>query len=135
MKKLSLVLAASVVAAVISIVPVAHTQTLKASASGHQVTLTWAASADSTSSKPGTVSVYRANEACPATVSATSSGFTAITTAAAASGPYTDSTVTAGTWCYFVTATIGSATSPASNAVQAVLLPLAPSSLAIGSSN
>lgn len=122
----------SFLAAFLLTVP-AFAQAVKATTTGHQVTLTWTASGDSTTTTPGTVSVYRANEACPATV--TTTGFSAITTSAAAGGPYTDSTVTAGTWCYFVTATIGSATSGPSNAVQVVILPLAPSNLAIGSQN
>lgn len=104
-----------------------------ASAASHQVTLNWTASIDSTASNPGTVTVYRANAACPAT-GIGGLNYTALTTTAPAGGPYSDTTVGVGTWCYYVTATIGGATSGPSNAVQAVILPLAPSSLKVGSS-
>ncbi len=126
----------STIAALVLALPVTiHAQNLKASVAGHSVSMTWTASADSTTTTPGTVSVWRASETCPATVSTTTPGFTAVTTTAPAGGPYADTTVTAGTWCYFVTATISGATSGPSNTVQAVLLPLAPTNLAIGSSN
>lgn len=101
--------------------------------SGHFVNLIWSASSDSTAANPGTVTVYRASGACPAT-GIGSLSYTALTTTAPAGGPYSDTSVTVGTWCYYVTATIGGATSGPSNTVQAVILPLAPSSLKVGSS-
>lgn len=112
---------------------VAMAQQLKATATGHQINLTWTASSDSTTANPGTVAIYRANAVCPTSGIGTLI-YTAVTTTAPAGGPYNDTTVTAGTWCYYVTATISSATSGPSNTVQAVILPLAPSNLAIGSS-
>ncbi len=102
----------------------AHAQT------GHSVQLKWTASADSTTTNPGTVTVYRASAACPASGIGTLS-YTALTAAAAPAGPYTDSAVTPGTFCYYITFSVGGATSPASNTAQAVILPLAPSVLTV----
>ena len=112
---------------------IAHGQKLKAAVAGHSVNMTWTASVDSTTANPGTVGVWRMSGACPASI--TTGSFTALTNAAPAGGPYTDTTVTAGTWCYFVTADFGATISGPSNTVQAVILPLAPSGLAIGSSD
>src|SRR5579871_3112162 len=58
----------------------------------HQVTLTWTASKDSTTASPGTVSVYRAVGACPASGIGTLT-YTALTSTAPAAGPYIDTTV------------------------------------------
>ena len=86
-----------------------------AAAAQHSVTLNWIASTDSTTATPGTVTVYRATAACPASGIGTLT-YTALTTTAAAGGPYTDSAVTTGvTYCYYLTATIGGATSGPSN--------------------
>lgn len=113
----------------------ARAHNLTASASGHQVTLTYSASSDSTSTAPGTVNVFRGSGSCPAS-GISGLGFSQISSTAPAAGPFTDSTVGVGNWCYYVTATINGATSTnQSNTVQAVILPLAPSNLAIGSSN
>lgn len=94
----------------------------------HKVTLSWTASTDSTSSNPGTVSVYRATGTCPASGIGTLT-YTTLTATAPAGGPYADSTVTAGTYCYYVTATISGATSGPSNTVTAVVPTAAPSGL------
>lgn len=76
-------------------------------APAHEVDLTWTASPDG-----GTVSVYRAAGLCSAT---TSTSFTKLTSTAPAGGPYKDTTVTAGNWCYYVTATVNGSESVASN--------------------
>lgn len=89
-----------------AIVAVAQTKT-------HAVTLSWTASADSTSANPGAVSVYRAAGSCPAT--GVPSSVTTLTTSAPAGGPYQDTTVTAGTYCYYVEAVIGGVSSAPSN--------------------
>jgi hypothetical protein len=95
----------------------------------HQVTLNWVASTDSTAATPGTVTVYRAAAACPASGIGTLT-YTALSTTAPAGGPYTDTAVTSGsTYCYYVTATIGGATSGPSNTVSGTIPVGAPSSL------
>jgi hypothetical protein len=83
----------------------------------HSVTLNWIASPDSTTAAPGTITVYRASAACPASgIGALS--YTKLTSTAPAGGPYTDLAVTAGTtYCYYIVAVIGSATAPPSNAL------------------
>lgn len=86
----------------------------------HKVTLSWVASTDSTSSNPGTVSVYRATGTCPASGIGTLT-YSTLTAAAPAGGPYADTTVSAGTYCYYVTATISGATSGPSNTFTAVV--------------
>lgn len=80
-----------------------------AQASSKEVDLTWTASSDSTATTPGTVTVFRSPGACPATGIPT--GAVSLTTTAPAGGPYQDKTVTTGTWCYYLTATIGTNTS------------------------
>lgn len=118
MKKILAVFAILALAATL-----AHAQT------SHKVTLSWTASADSTTASPGTVSVLRANGSCPATgVPAT---VTTLTTTALAGGPYTDSGVTAGQYCYYVTATIGGATSVPSNTSGAPVPTFPPTGLTV----
>jgi hypothetical protein len=77
----------------------------------HSVNLTWTASTDT----GGTVNVYKAAAACPAS-GITGVTWTKLATAQPAGGPYTDSTVTAGqTVCYYVTAVVSGAESGPSN--------------------
>lgn len=96
----------------------------------HSVTLNWTASTDSTTATPGTVSVFRALGACPATGLGTAT-YTALTTTALAGGPYIDTTVTAGSsYCYYIGATIGAATSGPSNTYSA-LIPIAPPTITV----
>jgi hypothetical protein len=109
--------------AILALGVTAHAQTT------HKVTLSWTASSDSTTATPGTVSVLRASGVCPATgVPAT---VTTLTTSAPAGGPYVDSTVTAGQYCYYVTATIGGATSVPSNTSGAPVPTFPPSGLTV----
>lgn len=94
----------------------------------HSVALSWSASSDSTSTTPGTVSVFRATGACPAS-GISGLTFAKIATSISAAGPYTDTTVTVGTWCYYVAADIGGAESGPSNTFQAPIIPAAPTAL------
>ena len=97
----------------------------------HSVTLNWIASTDSTTTTPGTVSVFRATGTCPASGIGTLT-YTTLTSTAPAGGPYTDTAVTVGSaYCYYITATIGSATSGPSNTVGAVIPVGPPTSLII----
>lgn len=90
----------------LALLAVAH-----AAAAQHSVNLTWTASTDT----GGTVNVYKATAACPASgISGVT--FTKLATAQPAAGPYTDSTVTAGqTVCYYVTAVVNGTESAPSN--------------------
>lgn len=93
----------------------------------HSVTLTWTKSPDSTTQNPGTVNVYRANAACPAS-GIGSLTYTNIATGQAPGGSYSDTSVSAGnSYCYYVTAVIGGAESAPSNTFSGVLKPAAPS--------
>ena len=97
----------------------------------HSVTLNWTASSDSTTSSPGTVNVLRAVGTCPASGIGTLT-YTTLTSTAPAGGPYVDSAVTAGaTYCYYLTATIGGATSGPSNTAGGTIPTAAPSTLTI----
>ena len=90
----------------------------------HTATIPYTASADSTTGNPGTVTIWRAPVACPA--SGIPTGATALTTTAPASGTYTDTLPGAGVYCYYLTATISGATSGASNTGGGTALPFAP---------
>lgn len=92
-------------------------------AATHQVVLNWTASVDG-----GVVTVYRAPGAC-----SSSSTFAAVTTGVAAN-TFTDATVTVGSFCYQVTTVVNGVESLPSNQVTARILPQAPTSLTIGSS-
>lgn len=85
-------------------------------AQAHSVTLTWTGSVDSTAS----YIVFRSAGACPATPGAT---FAQIGTTATNILTYTDSTVAAGTYCYYVEATLGGVTSVPSNLAAALIKP------------
>ena len=80
----------------------------------HTATLTYTKSSDSTTANPGTVSVYRAVGVCPASGLGTLT-FTMLTSTASPGGTYTDNLPGPGTYCYYLTATISSATSGPSN--------------------
>ena len=89
--------------------------------SSYSVNLTWTASTSSTSANPGSVKVLRATGSCPAS-GIGSLVYSSLNNTAPAAGPYTDSTVVAGTtYCYYITATVGSSTSGPSNTFQAVI--------------
>jgi hypothetical protein len=53
-----------------------------------------------------TYNVYRQNAACPPTPPTSTAGFTELTNAPVSGLLYSDSTVTAGTWSYVVTANV-----------------------------
>lgn len=113
MKKLIAVLALSSVAALAQ--------------SSHSVSLSWTPSTDT----GGTVNVYRAPAAC----TANPTNFTAIKTGVVAAGPYADTTVTVGSFCYYVTAVVGGAESAPSDKVTATVLPQSPTGLVVAASN
>jgi len=128
MKKLSLILATATAIAILA-VPISASARppqppavpLIAAASGAPgtVTLTYVASVT-----PGsTVNVYRC-------VGVSCSNFTQIATAQPASGPYTDSTVTAGAYSWYVTATVGGVESTShSNVASLSISPQPPTGL------
>jgi hypothetical protein len=92
---------------------------LAAQTGAHTVTLTWTASPDG-----GVVTVYRATGTCstvPLTFTAISTGVTGTT--------YVDSGIAPGKFCYQVTTVVNGAESLPSNQAQAVILPLAPTTL------
>lgn len=91
----------------------------------HSVSLSWTASADSTTAAPGTVTVFRATSACTGTPS-----FVNLAANVAPAGPYSDTTVGIGVFCYYVVSVINGASSLPSNTVQVTVLPSAPTALA-----
>jgi fibronectin type 3 domain-containing protein len=88
--------------------------------STHSVTLNWTPGADG-----GTITVYRAGAACSTnpTFSAIKSGVTV--------NSYVDTAVTAGTYCYKVTANLNGAESVPSNTANAPVLPQPASTLTV----
>lgn len=87
----------------------------------YSVALAWTASTSSTTATPGTVKVFRAAGACPASGIGTLT-YSALTTTAPAAGPYKDTAVANGTtYCYYLEAVVGSATSGPSNTFQAAI--------------
>jgi fibronectin type 3 domain-containing protein len=99
-----------------------------ARAQAHAVSLTWTASTD------GGVSynIYRFSGACP---SSGTSGFSKITGTPVSGTAYTDSTVAAGTYCYYATSVLNGAESAPSNLASAVILPASPTALSIARTN
>lgn len=88
-------------------------------ATGHSATLTWAAPSDATTGT--TYSVYRMSGACP---SAPGTAFSLLA-AGITTTSYTDSTVTVGTWCYYVEQVQNSTNSAPSNLAGGTAAPLA----------
>lgn len=85
------------------------------------VTLTWKASASSTTATPGAVSVFRAVGTCPATGIGTLT-YQKVSTTAPAAGPFVDTAVSPSTtYCYYVTPVIGGISAAPSNTYQAVI--------------
>jgi len=89
-------------------------------ASAHSAALSWSAPSDATSST--TYSIYRMSGACPA---APGTAFTLLTSGVTATA-YTDSTVTVGTWCYYVEQVQNSTSSGPSNMSGGTAAPNAP---------
>ncbi len=83
------------VLAVLSVAAVAQTGT-------HTVAVTWTASPDSTTTTPGTVNVWRASGACTPPLAS----FVKVADAQPAAGTFNDTNLSAGQYCYFVTAVI-----------------------------
>jgi len=97
---------------------VAHAAVLGAAATDTTAVLTWTASATAGS----TVNVYRC-------AGASCTSFAKITTGVAAGGPYTDTSVTAGSYTYYVTAVVNGAESVPSNTATVTISPLPPTGL------
>jgi len=98
--------------------------TALAQAAGHQAQLNWTTPSDATSSSA--YNVYRANAVCPASGTGTLT-WTKITATPVAALTYTDTTITVGSWCYYVTQVQGTHESPPSNTAGGDALPNSPS--------
>jgi hypothetical protein len=83
----------------------------QAQTSPHAVQLT-ATSSDVSSSSAGTIVFYRAANTCPTDGSLPANGVALNATALSFTGSvtFTDTTVTAGTWCWYAIGTLGGAT-------------------------
>ncbi len=97
-------------------------------AQAHSVVLGWTASTDTGAG----YLVFRLAGTCP---TGTLTGFTQLNATAISTLTYTDSTVTPGTYCYYVEATLGGANSVPSNTATAGILPAAPTAVQVQSSN
>lgn len=97
---------------------------LSAMASSYSTALAWVAGTNASG-----YNVYRATGKCPAVVNPTVAGFSKIGSSTTVS--YMDSTVTAGTWCYFVTGTDSGTESAPSNAATSYVVPAAPTGLTV----
>lgn len=96
------------------------------SAFAHTATLSYTASPDT----GVTYNIYRITGTCPATPV----GFTKINTAPVSALIFVD-TLSAGSYCYYVTAALNGAESVPSNLAPAVILPGAPTAVTITSTN
>jgi hypothetical protein len=96
------------------------------------VVLSWTASTDAAANPTLTYNVYKFSGVCTTTGSPV---FTKINTAPVTTLTYTDSTVTTGTFCYYVTAVLNGAESAPSTQVSAVILLAAPTLLKVTSSS
>jgi hypothetical protein len=94
----------------------------------HSASLTWTASPDAATNPKLGYNVYRLAGACPASGTA---GFTKLNTTPLTTTTFSDTSVTLGTFCYYVTATLNGAESVPSNTASAVVLPGAASLLTI----
>lgn len=105
---------------------------LPAYAASHTATLTIQQSSDATTTAPGIVSIYQYNGACPTAVSSVT--WTTLTTtfvvtpnsSGTGTGTYTATLPGPGTYCFYATATIGGATSGASNTGGGTATPFPP---------
>lgn len=102
---------------------------VKLTASAHQVVLTWGASPDAGANSSLTYGIYRNAGVCP---TGTPSGFTQVATGVTAL-TYTDSSITPGSFCYYVIAQLNGSQSAPSNLVVAAILPLPAGSLVVSS--
>lgn len=97
---------------------------LSAMASSYSVALAWASGVNDSG-----YNVYRSTGKCPAVVNPSVTGFSKVGSSTTTS--YTDSSVTAGTWCYFVTGTDAGTESAPSNAATSYVVPAAPTGLTV----
>jgi hypothetical protein len=86
----------------------------------HSASLSWTASSDAAANPTLGYNVYRLAGACPASGTA---GFTKLTATPLKTTTFSDTTVSLGTFCYYVTATLNGAESVPSNTASAVILP------------
>jgi hypothetical protein len=99
-----------------------------AQAQSHSVSLMWTASVDTGAS----YNIYRLSGVCP--VSGTA-GFTKISATPVSGTTFSDAALSAGAYCYYVTAVLSGAESLPSNLAAAVILPGAPTSLLVTGTN
>jgi hypothetical protein len=92
---------------------------LRAQTATHSVTLNWQPATDG-SDAGGTINVYRAIGAC----GSGGQQFALIKGGVGLSGPYVDTAVTAGIYCYYVTAVVNTEESDASNLIAAIIKPI-----------
>jgi len=126
MKKLSALLAALVVLSLPVSAQTKHPVLAVAfvqAQSGPTATVSWAASV----TPGGTVTVYR----CVGTPCTALSSFTQLAAGVTPAGPYVDSTVTAGSYSYYLTLTVNGATSVASNIATGSLSPQPPTNVTV----
>lgn len=106
-----------------------------ANAQAHSASFKWTASTD----LPGTIpsgsgyNMFRASGVCP--VSGIPAGATQLNTTPIAALVFTDSTVQAGSWCYYATTTISGTQSGPSNTVTAAIPVAPPTNVIITGSN
>jgi len=93
---------------------------VRAFAAGHQAVLNWTASTDAVPSS--TYSVFRMAGACPA---APNTSFTLLASGVTGT-TYTDTTITVGTWCYYVEQVQNGTNSAPSDLAGGTAAPFAP---------
>jgi hypothetical protein len=94
---------------------------LKASVSGHQASFTWNASPSAAANPTLTYTLYRMSGTCPATPPTAEPGpFTAIMSGITGTAA-TDTSIVPGTWCYQLSAKVGTNESIPSNMVVVIL--------------
>jgi hypothetical protein len=93
---------------------------VQAFAASHQAVLNWTASSDAVPSS--TYSIFRASGACPA---APGTGFTLLASGVTGT-TFTDTTITVGTWCYYVEQVQNGTNSAPSDLAGGTAAPLAP---------
>jgi fibronectin type 3 domain-containing protein len=104
------------------------TRAVSQTAATHSVALNWTASSDAAANPTLAYNVYRLVGACP---SGSPTGFTKVASSVTTVS-YTDTAVSVGnTYCYYVTSVLNGLESVPSNAVAAVILPAAPSSVTV----
>ncbi len=113
---------------ILAVVLLLATSAAPQTGSSHSVALNWTASSDAAGNPTLAYNVYRLVGACP---SGAPTGFTKVASSVTTVS-YTDTAVSVGnTYCYYVTSVLNGLESVPSNAVAAVILPAAPSSVTV----